>query len=118
MVHLSSHCGLFLGMQCWISLECLLCLISLIINAIYKPRKLYKQNKLKTIQNLKAEAELRLLACVHNPRQATGMINILEAYHITKLSPLRVFVLQLVELSGHNTREMLHLKVLSPYHIC
>jgi len=78
-------------------------LVPLIINAIYKPRKLYKQNKLKTIQNLKAEAELRLLACVHNPRQATGMINILEAYHTTKLSPLRVFALQLVELSGHTT---------------
>ncbi|KAL9332608.1 hypothetical protein ACSQ67_002218 [Phaseolus vulgaris] len=73
----------------------------LIINAIYKPRKLYKQNKLKTIQNLKAEVELRILACVHNPRQATGMINMLEAYHTTKLSPLRVFALQLVELSGH-----------------
>ncbi|XP_047172848.1 cation/H(+) antiporter 15-like [Vigna umbellata] len=76
-------------------------MVPLIINAIYKPRKLYKQNKLKTLQNLKAEAELRILACVHNPRQATGMINILEACHTTKLPPLRVFALQLVELTGH-----------------
>ncbi|CAJ1860590.1 unnamed protein product [Sphenostylis stenocarpa] len=73
------------------------------INAIYKPRKLYKQNKLKTIQNIKAEAEMRILACVHNPRQATGMINILEACHTTKFSPLRVFALHLVELSGNTT---------------
>ncbi|TKY47537.1 Cation/H(+) antiporter 15 [Spatholobus suberectus] len=78
-------------------------IVPLIINAIYKPRKLYKQNKLKTIQNLKAEAELRILACVHNPRQATGMLSIFEACHTTKLSPLRVFALQLVELSGNTT---------------
>ncbi|KAL5164083.1 Cation/H(+) antiporter 15 [Glycine soja] len=77
--------------------------VPLIINAIYKLRKLYKQSKLKTIQNLKAEIELRILACVHNPRQATGMINILDACHTTKLSPLRVFALQLVELSGNTT---------------
>ncbi|KAL2333361.1 hypothetical protein Fmac_014574 [Flemingia macrophylla] len=78
-------------------------MVPLIINAIYKPRKLYRQNKLKTIQNLKPESELRILACVHNPRQASGMINILEAYHTTKLSPLRVFALQLVELTGNTT---------------
>nr|KYP75864.1 K(+)/H(+) antiporter 13 [Cajanus cajan] len=78
-------------------------MVPLIINAIYKPRKLYRQNKLKTIQNLKAESELRILACVHNPRQASGMINILEPYHTTKLSPLHVFALQLVELTGNTT---------------
>ncbi|KAK7387455.1 hypothetical protein VNO78_28273 [Psophocarpus tetragonolobus] len=78
-------------------------LVPIIINAIYKPRRLYKQNKLKTIQNLKSETELRILACVHNPRQATGMVNVLDACHTTKLSPLRVFALQLVELSGNTT---------------
>ncbi|KAJ1380733.1 Sodium/solute symporter superfamily [Sesbania bispinosa] len=78
-------------------------MVPLIINAIYKPRKLYKQNKLRTIQNLKAEADLRVLACVHNPRQATGMISILQACNAVKLSPLRVFALQLIELTGNNT---------------
>ncbi|RDX60784.1 Cation/H(+) antiporter 15, partial [Mucuna pruriens] len=77
--------------------------VPLTINAIYKPRKIYKQNKQKTVQNLKAEAELRTLACVHNPRQATGMINMIEACHTTKHSPLRLFALQLVELSGGST---------------
>lgn len=77
--------------------------VPLIINAIYKPRKLYKQNKLRTIQNLKVEAELRVLACVHNPCHATGMINILEASNAIKLSPLRVFSLQLVEITETTT---------------
>ncbi|KAK7305867.1 hypothetical protein VNO77_43779 [Canavalia gladiata] len=78
-------------------------MVPLIINAIYKPRKVYKRNKQRTIQNLKAEAELRILACVHNPRQATGMINILEACNTNKLTPLRVFALQLVEITGSAT---------------
>lgn len=77
--------------------------VPLIINAIYKPRKLYKQNKLRTIQNLKAEAELRVLACVHNPQQAIGIINILEACNSIKLSALRVFALHLVEITGTAT---------------
>jgi hypothetical protein len=74
--------------------------VPLIINAIYKPRKIYKQNKLRTIQNLKVEAELKVLACVHNPRHATGFINILEASNTMKISSLRIFALQLVELTG------------------
>ncbi|CAI8597332.1 unnamed protein product [Vicia faba] len=81
-------------------------LVPIIINGIYKPRQLYKQNKLRTIQNLKAEAELKILACVHNPRQATGMINILETSNAIKLSPLRIFVLHLVEITV-NTASLL-----------
>ncbi|XP_045802232.1 cation/H(+) antiporter 15-like [Trifolium pratense] len=72
----------------------------LIINAVYKPRKLYKLNKLRTVQNLKVEAELRVLACVHNPRHATGFINILEACNAIQMSSLRIFALQLVEITG------------------
>ncbi|XP_061376590.1 cation/H(+) antiporter 15-like [Gastrolobium bilobum] len=78
-------------------------LVPLIVNAIYKPRKLHKQKKRRTIQNLKAEAELRVLACVHNPRHATEIVNIIEACNTIKMFPLRVFALQLVELTGNVT---------------
>lgn len=81
-------------------------LVPIIINGIYKPRQLYKQNKLRTIQNLKVEAEVKILACVHNPRQATGMINILEASNAIKPSRLRIFALHLVEITG-NTAALL-----------
>jgi len=74
-----------------------------IINAMYKPRATYEQNKLRTIENLRATSEIRVMACVHNARYANGMINILEACNGTIVSPLRVFALQLVELKGRST---------------
>ena len=74
-----------------------------IINAMYKPRVVYEQNKLRTIENLKSDSEIRVVACVHNARHATGMINILEACNGTNVTPLHVFSLQLVELKGRGT---------------
>lgn len=74
--------------------------VSPIINAIYKPRKRFEQNKLKTIQKLRLDAELRIQACVHNTRQATGMISIIESFNATRLSPIHVFALYLTELTG------------------
>ncbi|XP_058777862.1 cation/H(+) antiporter 15-like [Vicia villosa] len=74
--------------------------VSPIINAIYKPRKRFEQNKLKTVQKLRNDAELRILACVHNTRQATGIISLIESFNATRLSPLHVFALHLVELTG------------------
>ncbi|XP_061351596.1 cation/H(+) antiporter 15-like [Gastrolobium bilobum] len=71
-----------------------------VINAVYKPRKRFEQNKLKAIQKLRVDAELRILACVHNTRQATGMISIIESFNATRLSPIHVFALYLVELTG------------------
>ncbi|KAK2395672.1 cation/H antiporter [Trifolium repens] len=74
-----------------------------IINAMYKPRVTYEQNKLRTIENLKADSEIRVMACVHNVRQANGMIHFLEACNGPNVSLLHVFALQLVELKGRAT---------------
>lgn len=78
-------------------------MVPVIINAIYKPRKRFEQNKLRTVKDLKVDAELRVLACVHNTRHATGIINLLEAFNAIKVSPLRVFAIQLIELTGSTT---------------
>ncbi|KHN19263.1 Cation/H(+) antiporter 15, partial [Glycine soja] len=78
-------------------------LVSPTINYIYKPRKQFEKDKLRTIQNLKADADIRVVACVHNARQAAGMITILEACSATNASRLRVFSLQLIELKGRGT---------------
>ncbi|XP_020215634.1 cation/H(+) antiporter 15 [Cajanus cajan] len=75
-------------------------IVSPVINAIYKPRKRFQQNKLKTIQKLRVDAELRIIACVHNTRQATGMINIIESFNATRLSPIHVSAMYLIELTG------------------
>ncbi|PNY11845.1 cation H(+) antiporter 15-like protein [Trifolium pratense] len=71
-----------------------------IVNAIYKPRKRFEQNKLKTMEKLRFDAELRILACVHNTRQAAGIISLIEYFNATRLSPIHVFSLYLVELTG------------------
>ncbi|RHN56334.1 putative cation/H+ exchanger [Medicago truncatula] len=73
-----------------------------IINVIYKPKKRYEQNKLKTIQKLRLDAELRILACVHNTRQAVGVISLIESFNATRLSPMHIFALYLVELVGRD----------------
>ncbi|XP_024634499.1 cation/H(+) antiporter 15 [Medicago truncatula] len=70
------------------------------INVIYKPRKRFEQNKLKTIQKLRLDAELRILTCVHNARQATGVISLVESFNATRISPIHVFALYLIELKG------------------
>ncbi|CAI8589801.1 unnamed protein product, partial [Vicia faba] len=75
-------------------------IVAPIINAMYRPRVTYEQNKLRTIENLKSDSEIRIMACVHNARQANGMVNILEACNGVNVSHVRVFALQLVELKG------------------
>jgi len=42
-------------------------LVSPIINYIYKPRKRFEKDKLRTIQNLRADADIPVMACVHKP---------------------------------------------------
>ncbi|GAU16616.1 hypothetical protein TSUD_233680 [Trifolium subterraneum] len=75
-------------------------LVPPIVNAIYKPRKRFERNKLKTMQKLRLDVELRILACVHNTRHATGIISLIESFNATRLSPIHVFSLYLVELTG------------------
>ncbi|KAL5698422.1 Cation/H(+) antiporter 15 [Ranunculus cassubicifolius] len=83
------------------------------ITLIYKPARRYVPYKRRTIQTLKPDSELRILACIHTPRNVPTIINLLEASHPTKRSPIYVYALHLVELTGrasamlivHNTRK-------------
>ncbi|RDY12699.1 Cation/H(+) antiporter 15, partial [Mucuna pruriens] len=80
--------------------------VSPTINHIYKPKKRFEKDKLRTIQNLRADAEIRIMVAVHNSRQATGMISILEACNAPNASSLHVIALQLIELKGRGTAFM------------
>jgi len=75
-------------------------IVSPVINVVYKPRQRFEQNKLKTIQKLRVDVELRFIACVHNTRQAASMVNIIECFNAMRVSPVHVFALYLVELTG------------------
>ncbi|KAG4997256.1 hypothetical protein GLYMA_10G131500v4 [Glycine max] len=78
-------------------------LVSPLINVIYKPKLRFMQTQQRTVQKLRNDAELRVAVCVHNAHQATGMIHVLEATNATRISPLQVSVLHLVELTRHGT---------------
>ncbi|CAM8894675.1 unnamed protein product [Rhodiola kirilowii] len=88
-------------------------IIGPVISAIYKPARRYAPYKIRTIMESKTDAELRLLVCIHTPRNVPTIINLLEALNATKRSPICVYVLHLVELTGrasamlivHNTRK-------------
>ncbi|KAK7246612.1 hypothetical protein RIF29_41482 [Crotalaria pallida] len=75
-------------------------LISPIVTIIYKPRKRLIPYKKRTMQNSRLDAELRVLVCVHVPRNVPTIINLLEATHPNKKSPICAYVLHLVELTG------------------
>ncbi|XP_028807222.1 cation/H(+) antiporter 15-like [Neltuma alba] len=72
----------------------------LCVNSIYKPRKRFENFRLRTIEMLRNNAELRILSCVHNVHQATCMVNLLKAFNANRISPLRVFGVHLIEHTG------------------
>ncbi|KAI3862489.1 hypothetical protein MKX03_011577 [Papaver bracteatum] len=83
------------------------------VTAVYSPGGRFVPNKRRTIQKSKPDAELRLLACIHNPRDVPTITRLLDITHPSKKSPIYVFALLLVELTGrasamlivHNTRK-------------
>ncbi|KAJ4833525.1 Cation/H(+) antiporter 15 [Turnera subulata] len=83
------------------------------ITIIYRPARRFMPYKRRTIQSSKPSGELRVLVCVHTPRNVPTIINLLEASHATKKTPICVYVVHLVELTGrasamlivHNTRK-------------
>ncbi|XP_077210717.1 cation/H(+) antiporter 15-like [Tasmannia lanceolata] len=88
-------------------------LITPVVAAIYRPARRFIPYKRRTIQRSKTDAELRIVACIHSPRNVPTIINLIEASHPTKKSPIYLFALHLVELTGrasamlivHNTRK-------------
>ncbi|OVA01158.1 Cation/H+ exchanger [Macleaya cordata] len=88
-------------------------IISPTVTAVYKPARRFIPYKRRTIQRSKPDSELRLLACIHTPRNVPTIINLLETTYATKKSPIYLYVLHLVELTGrasamlivHNTRK-------------
>ncbi|KAL1559743.1 Cation/H(+) antiporter 15 [Salvia divinorum] len=77
--------------------------ISPIITTIYKPAKKFAPYNRRTIQQAKSDGEFRVLVCVHTPKNVPTIINLLEASHPTKKSPICTYVLHLVELTGRSS---------------
>ncbi|KAK9110401.1 hypothetical protein Sjap_018461 [Stephania japonica] len=73
------------------------------VTAFQKRGRHFGAYKRRTIQNSKLEAELRMLACVHTPRNVPTMINLFEAIHPSRKSPICIYALHLVELTGRTS---------------
>ncbi|XP_009595814.1 cation/H(+) antiporter 15-like isoform X1 [Nicotiana tomentosiformis] len=75
-------------------------IITPIVTVIYKPARNFVPYKRRTVQRTKLDREFRVLVCIHTPRNVPTIINLLEASYPTKKSPICIYVLHLVELTG------------------
>ncbi|XP_047318412.1 cation/H(+) antiporter 15-like [Impatiens glandulifera] len=74
-----------------------------IVTTIYKPGRKLVHYKRRTIQRTRGDVVLRVITCIHNPRNVPTIVNLLEASHPTKRSPLAISTLHLIELTGHGS---------------
>ncbi|XP_061995958.1 cation/H(+) antiporter 15-like [Rosa rugosa] len=74
-----------------------------LIKLLYDPSKQFSATKRSTIQHLKRETELRIMACIHSQDNIPTMVNVLELSNATEENPVAVIALILVELVGRIT---------------
>lgn len=75
-------------------------LITPVVTAIYKPARRLGTYRWRAIQRKKDIADLRVLVCIHTPRNVATIINLLGASNPNKQSPICILVLHLIELTG------------------
>lgn len=74
-----------------------------LLSILCKPKMQFLPNKHRAIQRLKPDAELRILACIHEPHSVPAIIRLLEASNPSCRYPIAVFALHLIQLTGHTT---------------
>ena len=73
----------------------------------YTPKKMLTFYTYRTVQKLKGEVEFRVLTCVHALSNVPGITNLLHVSNPTKQSPLSIYAIHLVELTGRTTASLL-----------
>ncbi|CAK8566022.1 unnamed protein product [Lathyrus sativus] len=73
---------------------------TLVVYYIYDPSRRYKAYIRKSVKDSGRDFDFKVLVCIHNEENVYPMINLLEATNPTITSPISVFVLHLMELSG------------------
>ncbi|XP_059659846.1 cation/H(+) antiporter 15-like [Cornus florida] len=74
--------------------------ISPIVKFLYKPSRRYMSYRRRTIEHVKPNSELRMLACIYTQDHAPSIINLLAASNPTSKNPICVYVVHLVELES------------------
>ncbi|KAL5974908.1 Cation/H(+) antiporter 15 [Asimina triloba] len=75
-------------------------IITPIVTAIYRPARRFIPYKRRTIQRSRADGELRILTCIHTTRNVPTIINLIDAANPAKRTPIFVYALHLIELTG------------------
>ncbi|KAI5408490.1 cation/H(+) antiporter 14 [Lathyrus oleraceus] len=73
---------------------------SLIVYYIYDPSRRYRAYMRKSVKDSERDFDFKVLVCIHNEENVSPMIDLLQATNPTNTSPISVFVLHLMELSG------------------
>lgn len=71
-----------------------------ILEAMYKTKRHSQQYTKRTIEGLNPKAELRILTCIYSVQNIPGIIHLLQISNSTEQSPIFVFTLHLIELTG------------------
>lgn len=74
-----------------------------IVNFLYRRNKKFLPSQHRVLQNLKPDAELRILTCIHQVQTVAGITALLEISHATRRSPICIFALQLMQLKKHTS---------------
>ncbi|XP_072966820.1 cation/H(+) antiporter 15-like [Typha angustifolia] len=75
-------------------------LVTPVVVTVHRPARRLMGYKRRNMQRSKPDAELRVLACVHNARNVPSLISLIDLSNPTKRSPIFVYALHLVELTG------------------
>ncbi|KAJ4831739.1 hypothetical protein Tsubulata_031011 [Turnera subulata] len=67
----------------------------------------FKEHNQRTIENIIDHADFRVLLCIHDLHSIAGLTNLLEYSNSSKQSPIIVFAVHLVELTGRTTAMMI-----------
>ncbi|KAM3363369.1 hypothetical protein BC332_05635 [Capsicum chinense] len=74
-----------------------------VVNFLYRRTKKFLPSQHRVLQNLKPDAELRMLTCIQEVQTVTGIAALLKFSHSSKKSPICIFALQLMQLKKHTT---------------
>ncbi|XP_038895476.1 LOW QUALITY PROTEIN: cation/H(+) antiporter 15-like [Benincasa hispida] len=80
-----------------------------IVKILYNPSKRYRCSaRRRTIEHTSANAELRLLLCIHHQDDTPSIINMLELSNPTIKSPICFYLIHLLQLTGRASPLLIH----------
>ncbi|KAK7289903.1 hypothetical protein RIF29_03930 [Crotalaria pallida] len=86
---------------------------TLMVHYIYDPSMRYRSYIKRSIRNSQQDIDLKILVCVHNEENVYPIINLLQVTNPTMVTPISVFVLHLMELSGRATSILTKNKIIN-----